>query len=64
MKITTFMTELKADNSVDIPPEVRDKLDVKPGDKVEITLRKVKSKRLEILISENPLYKILKFSDG
>jgi bifunctional DNA-binding transcriptional regulator/antitoxin component of YhaV-PrlF toxin-antitoxin module len=64
MKITTFMTELKADNSVDIPPEVRDKLDVKPGDKVEITLRKVKSKRLEILISENPLYKILKLSDG
>ncbi|UCF62867.1 MAG: AbrB/MazE/SpoVT family DNA-binding domain-containing protein [bacterium] len=64
MKITTFMTELKSDNSVDIPPEVRDKLDVKPGDKVEITLRKVKSKRLEILISENPLYKIIKFSDG
>jgi len=64
MKITTFMTQLKEDNSVEIPPEVRDKLDVKPGDKVEITLRKVKSKRLEILISENPLYKIIKFSDG
>jgi len=63
MKITTFMTEVKGDNSVEIPAEVRDRFDVKVGDKVEITLRKVKSKRLEILISENPLYKLIKWSE-
>ncbi|MCK4892327.1 MAG: AbrB/MazE/SpoVT family DNA-binding domain-containing protein [Calditrichia bacterium] len=62
MKITTFMTEVKSDNSVEIPAEVRDRFDVKAGDKVEITLKKVKSKRLEILISENPLYKLIKLS--
>jgi AbrB family looped-hinge helix DNA binding protein len=63
MKITTFMTEVKGDNSVEIPAEVRDRFDVKAGDKVEITLKKVKSKRLEILISENPLYKLIKLSE-
>jgi len=63
MKITTFMTEVKSDNSVEIPAEVRDRFDVKAGDKVELTLKKVKSKRLEILISENPLYKLIKWSE-
>jgi bifunctional DNA-binding transcriptional regulator/antitoxin component of YhaV-PrlF toxin-antitoxin module len=43
--------------------EVREKLDVQTGDKLEITLKKVKSRRLEILISENPLYKLIKFSE-
>jgi hypothetical protein len=30
---------------------------------LEITVKKIKSRRLEILISQNPLYKILKFSE-
>ena len=63
MKITTFMTEVKSDNSIEIPAEVRDRFDVKAGDKVEITLKKIKTKRLEILISENPLYKLIKWSE-
>ena len=62
MKITTFITEVRKDNSVEIPAEVRDRIDVREGDKVEITLKKIKSKRLEILISENPLYKLIKWS--
>ncbi|MEJ2537792.1 MAG: hypothetical protein P8048_12230 [Calditrichia bacterium] len=63
MKFTTFMTEVRQDNTIEIPVEVREKLDVQTGDKLEITLKKVKSRRLEILISENPLYKLIKFSE-
>lgn len=63
MKFTTFMTEVREDNTIEIPVEIREKLDVQSGDKLEITLKKVKSRRLEILISENPLYKLIKFSE-
>lgn len=63
MKYTTFMSEVKKDNCIEIPIEVREKFDVKEGDKLEITVKKIKSRRLEILISENPLYKIIKFAD-
>ncbi len=63
MKFTTFMTEVREDNAIEIPVEIREKLDLRSGDKLEITLKKVKSRRLEILISENPLYKLIKFSE-
>ena len=63
MKITTFVTEVKSDYKIDIPVEVRERLDIGEGDKVELTLKKIKSRRLEILISENPLYKLIKFSE-
>ena len=63
MKITTFVTEVKSDYKIDIPVEVREKLEIGEGDKVELTLKKIKSRRLEILISENPLYKLIKFSE-
>jgi AbrB family looped-hinge helix DNA binding protein len=63
MKYTTFTTEIKEGNIIEIPPEVRDKFDMRPGDKLEITFKKIKSRRLEILVSENPLYKLMRFSD-
>ncbi len=63
MKYTTFITEVQQENSVIIPVEVREKLQIKSGDKIEVTLKKIKSRRLEILISENPLYKLFKFVD-
>lgn len=63
MKYTTFITEVQQENNVIIPVEVREKLQIKSGDKIEVTIKKIKSRRLEILISENPLYKIFKFVD-
>jgi AbrB family looped-hinge helix DNA binding protein len=63
MKYTTFMTEVKADNIINLPIEVREKMDLHSGDKIEITIRKIKSRRLEILISENPLYKLINFTE-
>ncbi len=63
MKYTTFMTEVRGDNSITLPAEVRDNMNLQTGDKVEITVKKIKSRRLEILISENPLYKLFKFAE-
>jgi AbrB family looped-hinge helix DNA binding protein len=63
MKYTTFNTEVQQENSIIIPAEVREKLQIKSGDKIEVTLKKIRSRRLEILISENPLYKLFKFVD-
>ncbi len=63
MKYTTFITELKDQNQIEIPVEIRDKLDLRPGDKLETTVKKIKTRRFEILISENPLYKLIKFAD-
>lgn len=63
MKFTTFISEVREDNSVEIPIETRERLDLRPGDKLEITVTKIRTKRLEILISQNPLHKLLKFSE-
>lgn len=62
MKFTTFMSEVKPDGIIDIPVEIREKLDLRAGDKLEVTLKKVKSRRLDILISQNPLHKLLTFA--
>ncbi|MFZ0390391.1 MAG: hypothetical protein WAN36_08010 [Calditrichia bacterium] len=62
MKYTTFMAEIKEGNRVEIPVEIRDRLDLKAGDKLEVTVKKIKTRRLEILIRENPLYKLVNFS--
>lgn len=63
MRYTTFVSELKSNNVITIPAEVCDKFDLKPGDKVEISLKKIKSGRLDIVIGENPLYKLLKIAE-
>jgi len=63
MKYTTFISEVQNGGIVVIPPEIRKKLDLKPGDKLEVTVIKIKARRLEILISENPLYNLVKFVD-
>lgn len=62
MKFATFTTEVSADNSIQIPPDVIDKLFLESGDRVEISVKKVKSKRLDMLLAENPLYKLLRIS--
>ncbi|MEJ2634638.1 MAG: AbrB/MazE/SpoVT family DNA-binding domain-containing protein [Calditrichia bacterium] len=63
MKFSTFNAEIGPKNSIEIPAEVREKLDLRPGDKLEVTVKKIKTRRLEILISENPLYKLMKFEN-
>ena len=63
MKTGTFITEIDANGKIDVPVEIKDRLNLSEGDKVEILLKKIRSKRLDVNISKNPLYKILKLSE-
>lgn len=59
MKQSTFVARVTEEKMIEIPVEVREKLYINPGDAVEISIKKIKPRRLEILISQNPLYKLL-----
>jgi len=55
----TFVTQLSSKKNLEIPSEVANSLTLEEGDKVEVYIKKIKSKRLDIKISRNPLNKIL-----
>lgn len=63
MKTGTFITEIDALGKIDVPVEIKDRLQLSEGDKVEIMLKKIRSKRLDVSIGKNPLIKILKLSE-
>ncbi len=54
-----FVTEIKNPHVIDVPEEVTNSLNLEEGDKVEVSLKKIRSKRMEIKISRNPLRRIL-----
>jgi len=58
----TFNTEVSSGGCIEIPQEMLTKLDLQEGDKVEVLLKKIKSGRMEIKISKNPLQKLLDVS--
>jgi bifunctional DNA-binding transcriptional regulator/antitoxin component of YhaV-PrlF toxin-antitoxin module len=60
MKFATFTSTIVNEQNIRIPNEVREKLLIEPGDKIEITIKKIKSRKLDLLLAENPLYKLLK----
>ena len=55
----TFFTELKSKKSLDVPSEVANSLSLEEGDRVEVFIKKIRSKRRDIKISRNPLTKLL-----
>ena len=55
----TFFTQLTSKKNLEIPVEVANGLSLEEGDKVEVFIKKIRSKRLDIKISRNPLAKIL-----
>lgn len=59
MKFATYVTEVSSDDKISIPRQVREKLRIEMGDRVEVSLKKIKSKRIDLLLSENPLYRLL-----
>lgn len=59
----TFITKLSSKSQIDIPSDVRNRLKLEEGDKVEITIKRIRSRRLEINISKNPLIKLLQLSE-
>ncbi|NOX35928.1 MAG: AbrB/MazE/SpoVT family DNA-binding domain-containing protein [Calditrichaeota bacterium] len=63
MKVGTYIAELNDQYQIHIPVELREKLKLEPGDKIEVSIKKIKSRRLEALILQNPLHKLLKLID-
>jgi antitoxin component of MazEF toxin-antitoxin module len=55
----TFVCELGEKNKIEIPSEMMKKLQLNEGDKVEVLIKRIRSKRFDIKISKNPLLKIL-----
>ncbi len=64
MKAGTYITEVDEHYNVQIPVELREKLNLAPGDKIEISIRKIKSRRLEIFLQQNPLYRLMEIHKG
>jgi bifunctional DNA-binding transcriptional regulator/antitoxin component of YhaV-PrlF toxin-antitoxin module len=63
MKTGTFIAEMDGEGKLRVPQEVRDRLRLAEGDKVEILLKKIRSKRFEVTVQKNPLLRILDLSD-
>lgn len=55
----TFVCELSEKNKIEIPSEMMKKLQLNEGDKVEVLVKRIRSKRFDIKISKNPLLKLL-----
>ncbi len=62
MKYATFITDVKAEKQLQIPHDVCEKLRLEPGDRVDVTVKKIKSGKLDLMLSENPLYRLLDLS--
>jgi AbrB family looped-hinge helix DNA binding protein len=62
MKSGTFIAVVTADGRLEIPPEIRDRLQIAEGDKVEILLKKIRSKRFELNLRKNPLHRLIDLS--
>lgn len=62
MKYATFVSEVEPGNRILIPREVAEKLRIHEGDRVEISVKRFKSSRLDLILSENPLFRLLDLS--
>ncbi|HGY56679.1 MAG TPA: hypothetical protein ENK44_13305 [Caldithrix abyssi] len=60
----TFICQLDKKNQIEIPGEVIARLRLNEGDKVEVMVKKIRSRRLDIKISKNPLLKLLDLQKG
>jgi antitoxin component of MazEF toxin-antitoxin module len=59
----SFVAQLKDKNLIEIPSEIVSRLDLKEGDKIEVSVKRIRMGRLEIRISKNPLTKLLELAE-
>ena len=59
-KFSIFVTEVQEGRTIKLPDDVCDKLQIETGDKIEVSVKKIKSGRLDLMLSENPLHQLLK----
>lgn len=62
MRYATFVTELKPDMTVQIPLDLCEKLKLEAGNRVEISLKRIKSGKLDLILAENPLHKLIELA--
>jgi len=63
LKYTTFNTEIKEKNCIQIPVEVQERLGLSPGMMVQVSIKKIRAKRIDLLIKENPLYQLIHLAE-
>ncbi|GAB4181023.1 MAG: hypothetical protein Kow00108_17660 [Calditrichia bacterium] len=59
MKYSIFVVEVEKDGKVEIPKFIREKLALEEGNYVEITVKKIKSRKSQLSIQKNPLLKLI-----
>ena len=63
MKTGVFIAEIEEKGKVTVPQEISDRISLAEGDKVEILLKKIRSRKFDVNIAKNPLYKMLTLSE-
>ena len=63
MKTGLFIAEVESNSNLTIPQEISDRISLAEGDKVEILLKKIRSRKFDVNIAKNPLYKMLTLSE-
>ena len=63
MKSGLFIAEIESNSNLTIPQEISDRINLAEGDKVEILLKKIRSRKFDVNIAKNPLYKLLTLSE-
>jgi len=63
MKTGTFIAEVDNAGKIAIPMEIKERLVLAEGDKVEILLKKIRIKRREVTVRKNALFRLLDLSE-
>ena len=63
MKSGTFIAIVESNGKVAIPSELIDRIQLAEGDKVEILMKKIRSRRFELNLRKNPLHRLLDIAD-
>ena len=63
MKTGLFISEIEEKNKLTIPLEISERINLQDGDKVEILLKKIRSRKFDVNIAKNPLFKMLTLSE-
>ncbi len=54
-----FIAEVNKKKQIQLPPEIVTQLKINNGDKIEVQVKRIRSRRLELKISTNPLVKLI-----
>lgn len=54
-----FIAEVNQKKQIQLPPEIVTQLKINNGDKIEVQVKRIRSRRLELKISTNPLVKLI-----